>query len=268
MQAVVFSESRRHNAVILEDDPRTAVELRALLDASPDFVCGAASCTVDQAATQVRRNPPTVVLSDMRLQGVFRPDAIPDIKLDLNAKVSGLDSTVVANGPSVNFIIGDARTHEDSTYEPSNGYRVQPGDLTEFVNFSTRRLAGAPSTTSSPTPGAPVGVQLEGQRTGIPCGRAREVALARAIVASKMRLMARTPRRRSLRSGSKDPSGWGDRRPWNARREGCSRGIRGEEGSEGAFMTVRRLGSRGFPGENGERAGRPRAARVRREPGA
>lgn len=80
MEALTHSGSQRHRVVILEDDPRTASELQSLLDASSDFVCGAVCSTVDQAATQARRTQPTVVLSDMRLQGVFRPDAISEIK--------------------------------------------------------------------------------------------------------------------------------------------------------------------------------------------
>ncbi|MGE3310687.1 MAG: hypothetical protein AB7O66_12015 [Limisphaerales bacterium] len=51
------------------------------------------------------------------------------VKVDLNAKVPGVDATIVAYGPHVNFIISDARTHEDSTYESSNGFRVLYGDF-------------------------------------------------------------------------------------------------------------------------------------------
>jgi len=80
MEPLASSAFRAFRVVVLEDDREFALELRALLGASPDFDCREVCETVDRAVEASRRLKPHAVLADMQLQGTFRPDAIRLIK--------------------------------------------------------------------------------------------------------------------------------------------------------------------------------------------
>jgi len=66
--------------LILEDDPPTAGELRALLDGSGEFGCVGVFSRVREAVEATRRLMPDAVLADMQIEGELRPDAIREFK--------------------------------------------------------------------------------------------------------------------------------------------------------------------------------------------